>query len=224
MPATRTKAAEPQDAAVETAVAPVSNDAEETILHGAPYQVTATLEGTADMLFHRWSTEDVAAKAAAAKNSAAKKTDNVESYVYRDEDGNICVPGEYVRMAIVEAARYRQDPRSPRKSARDLYKAGVVALTKLAPITRSDGKVAKDWDYLDQRRVMVQRNGVTRVRPAFLQGWTTTVDLQVLTPEYIEKQPLLDVLVSAGKLVGLADFRPTYGRFQVTEFKITSLD
>lgn len=224
MPATRTKAAEPQDAAVETAVAPVSNDAEETILHGAPYQVTATLEGTADMLFHRWSTEDVAAKAAAAKNSAAKKTDNVESYVYRDEDGNICVPGEYVRMAIVEAARYRQDPRSPRKSARDLYKAGVVALTKLAPITRSDGKVASDWDYLDQRRVMVQRNGVTRVRPAFLQGWTATVDLQVLTPEYIDKQSLLDVLVSAGKLVGLADFRPTYGRFQVTEFKITSLD
>lgn len=221
MPTTKTVPAQKTDAA---AVSPVSNDAEETILHGEPYQVRVTLEGTADILFHRWSTEDVAAKAAAAKNSAAKKTDNVESYVYRTDDGKIGIPGEYLRMAIVEAARYRQDPRSPRKSARDLYKAGVVALTKVAPIIRADGKPAEDWDYLDQRRVMVQRNGVTRVRPAFLAGWTCTLELQVLTPEYIDKQSLLDVIVNAGKLVGLADFRPTYGRYQVTEFKITSLD
>lgn len=222
MPTTKTVNAEPTDQAT-TAVSPVSNDAEDTILLNAPYQVSVTLEGTADMLFHRWSTESVAAKAAAAKNSAAKKTDDVESYVYRDEENVICLPGEYLRMAIIEAARYRQDPRSPRKSARDLYKAGVVSLTKNAQITRSDGKVAQDWDYLDQRRVMVQRNGVTRVRPAFLTGWAATLELQILTPEYIDKQSLLDVIVNAGKLVGLADFRPTYGRFQVTEFKVTEL-
>lgn len=222
MPASATTAA--KNGSTPTAVAPVTNDAEDTILHGAPYQVEVTLEGTADMLFHRWSTEDVAAKAAAAKNSAAKKTDNVESYVYRTDDNKIGIPGEYVRMAIVEAARYRQDPRSPRKSARDLYKAGVVALTKVAPITNAAGNEATEWDYLDQRRVMVQRNGVTRVRPAFLKGWSCSFELQVLTPEYIDSQSLLDVITQAGKLVGLADFRPTYGRFAVTAFKVTALE
>ena len=44
-------------------------------------------------------------KAKAAKGSAAKKSDNVESYVWRDGEGNICLPGEYLRGAIVAAAK-----------------------------------------------------------------------------------------------------------------------
>jgi hypothetical protein len=94
-----------------------SNDGAATIVLAAPLTVTFTLEGVCALLFHRWSTESVAAKAAAAKNSVAKKTDDVESYVYRDDSRQLCIPGEYVRMSIIQAARYRQDPRSPRKSA-----------------------------------------------------------------------------------------------------------
>jgi hypothetical protein len=136
-----------------------TNDAQPDIEVAAPCVVTATIEGTAPILFHRWSCEAVAEKAAAAKNSAAKKSDNIESYVYRNDAGEICLPGEYVRMAIIGAARYRQDPRSPRKSAMDLYKAGVVSLTELASLG------SKDWDYLDRRRVTVNRSGITRERP-----------------------------------------------------------
>lgn len=58
---------------------PVSNDGEDDILTERPYVVEFTIRGTAALLFHRWSTEAVAEKAAAAKNSTAKKTDNVES-------------------------------------------------------------------------------------------------------------------------------------------------
>ena len=105
------------------------------------------LTGTADLLFHRWNSQAVEEKAKAAKNSKAKKTDDIESYVYRNDGGELCIPGEYVRQAIVAAAKFRQDPRSPRKSAMDLYKAGVVPLTILA----STGK--KAWDYEDTRRV-----------------------------------------------------------------------
>lgn len=203
-----------------TSLAEATNDAEDTIQHGVPYVARFTVEGTSAMLFHRWSTEDVAAKAAAAKGSTAKKTDNVESYVYRADDGSIGVPGEYMRMAIIEGARYKQDPRSPRKSARDLYKAGIVSLIEVCPITNAAGKAAKDWDYLDQRRVMVQRNGVTRVRPAFHKGWKATFEISVLTPEYIAQETLREVVESAGRLVGLADFRPTYGRFSITNWEI----
>jgi hypothetical protein len=41
----------------------------------------------------------------------------------------------------------------------------------------------------------------------------------VLLPEYIGENDLLDTLNMAGKLCGLGDFRPTYGRFQIIEFK-----
>lgn len=196
------------------ALAPVTNDAELSVLALAPYVAHIEIEGVAAILFHAWSNESVAAKAAAPKNSKAKKSDDVESYVYRNEKGEICIPGVYLRGAVVEAARYRQDPRSPRKSARDLFKAGVVPLTVLASL----GK--KDWDYLDQQRVLVQRAAITRVRPAFLPGWKAEFDVQIVTPEYIPPADLLETVTSAGKLVGLADFRPTYGRFQVTKFAL----
>jgi hypothetical protein len=194
------------------AVGPVTNDAELTIITGNPYVATVEIEGTAPILFHRWSCEDIEAKSKAAKNSAAKKTDNVETYVYRCPDGTIGVPGEYLRQAIIHAAKFRQDPRSPRKSAMDLYKAAVVSLTETASLGKTE------WDYLDQRRVTVQRNGVTRIRPAFHAGWRAAFELQVLLPEYVAPADLLDVLTNAGRLVGIADFRPTYGRFQVISF------
>lgn len=189
-----------------------SNDAALDIELAAPLVVTFTLEGTSAFLFHRWSNEAIAEKAAAAKNSAAKKTDNVESYVYRNADGELCIPGEYVRMSVVMAAKYRQDPRSSRKSAFDLFKAGIISLTELAPLG------TKDWDYLDARRVMVQRSGVTRQRPAMNAGWRAEFQFMVNTPEYISAQLLHQVLNDAGRLVGVGDFRPTFGRFLVKSY------
>ncbi len=202
-----------------TALGPlVTNGGEEDIALTAPYTATVTIEGVAAILFHRWNNEAVAEKAAAAKGSKAKKSDNIESYVYRCDDGTIGIPGEYLKGAICDprngAAKYRQDPRSPRKSALDLFKAGVVVLTPIASL----GKAT--WDYLDSRRVMVQRNGITRVRPAFLAGWRATFEVEVITAEYIPPQLLHAVLSDAGRLVGIGDFRPSYGRFQVVEFKV----
>lgn len=184
----------------------------EAILYSEPYRVAVTIEGSADILFHRWNAEAVDEKAAAAKGSKAKKTDDVESYVYRDDEGNICIPGEYLRGAIVAAAKYRQDPRSPRKSAMDLYKAGIVALTPLASLG------TQEWDYLDKRRVVVQRNGINRTRPAMRAGWRAEFIFLVTLPEYISPQTLNEVIATAGRIGGLGDFRPTYGRFGVVSY------
>jgi len=200
-----------------TALAPVTNLAEYTLAASEPYRVTVTLQGTSTLLFHRWNCEAVEAKAKAAKGSAGKKTDDVESYVYRNDAGELCIPGEYLRQSIAGpagAAKFRQDPRSSRKSALDLYKAGVVSLTELATLG------VKDWDLLDQRRVTVQRAGITRMRPAMLAGWRAEFDVQVLLPEYIPPMDLLDVITRAGQLVGVGDFRPTYGRFAVVRFEV----
>lgn len=197
----------------------ISNDAAQAISFEEPYIMSVAVEGTAPILFHRWSCEDVAEKAAAKKNSKAKKTDNVESYVYRNEEGLICLPGEYLRQTIIHAAKFKQDPRSPRKSAMDLFKAGVVVLTELAPL---NGGV-KDWDYIDQRRVTIQRAAITRMRPAFTKGWNAEMEFSVLTPEYIDPQLFNEVLALAGKLIGTADGRPSYGRFQVTKCSVVGL-
>lgn len=191
-----------------------SNGGQDAIETGLPYSVRVSVVGIADILFHRWNCEAVAEKSKAAKNSKAKKTDNIESYVYRNGANEICVPGEYLRQSIITAAKFRQDPRSPRKSAMDLFKAGIVSLTPLA----STGK--EKWDYEDQRRVVIQRNGVNRVRPAMRVGWACEFELMVMLPEYIDVDSLSDTLGVAGRLIGLGDFRPTYGRFRVSKFEV----
>lgn len=193
-------------------LAQVSNDGNSAII--APYIAEVTVEGSAPIMFHRWSCEAVEAKANAAKGSKAKKEDDWESYLYRDAAGEIAIPGEYLRQAIIEAAKYRQDPRSPRKSAKDLFKAAVISLTELATTGASEP------DYLDRRRVCVMRAAVTRVRPALNAGWSATFQLMVQTPEYISPQTLNGVIVDAGRLVGLGDFRPSYGRFVVSKFNV----
>lgn len=194
-------------------LADVSNGADDVFNAQMPYQVAVTIEGASDFLFHRWNTEAVNEKAKAAKNSAAKKTDNVESYVYRMDDGTLAIPGEYFRQSIIHAAKFRQDPRSPRKSAMDLFKAGIISLTSLAPLGKSE------WDYLDTRRVMVQRAGVNRTRPAMKAGWKVSFDLLVNVPEYIDRNTLRETIEAAGRLIGLGDFRPTYGRFGIVKFE-----
>lgn len=189
-----------------------TNGGKETIDHSQPYAVAVTVQGSADFLFHRWNCEAVEEKSKAAKNSKGKKTDDVESYVYRNDAGELCIPGEYLRGSIINAAKFRQDPRSPRKSAMDLYKAAIVVTTPLATLG------VTDWDYLDKRRVMIQRNGINRVRPAMRAGWEATFDLLVMLPEYVDHNSLRETIESAGRLIGIGDFRPTFGRFGITKF------
>lgn len=197
----------------------VTNDASEAISFEDPYVATFAIEGVAPLIFHRWSCEDVAEKSSARKNSKAKKTDNIESYVWRNRQNQICLPGEYVRQSMIHAAKFRQDPRSPRKSAMDMFKAGIVAMTELAPL---NGGVEK-WDYVDQRRVTIQRASITRQRPAFNTGWFAEFEFSVLIPEYVDIQFFRDVLTLTGRLIGTADNRPTYGRFQVSKCSIKTL-
>lgn len=192
-----------------------TNGGKQTIETSIPYAVHLTLEGTSDMLFHRWNCEAVEAKSKAAKNSAAKKTDDVESYVWRNDKNEISIPGEYLRQAIIHAAKFKQDPRSPRKSAMDLFKAGIVPITHLATLK------CKNWDYLHTCRVTVQKAGINRTRPAMKIGWKADFSLQVLLPEYIDPVLLRDVVDTSGRLIGLGDFRPTYGRFAINNFEVS---
>lgn len=192
----------------------LTNGASETIEHSQPYRIAITIRGDSDILFHRWNCEAVEAKGKAAKGSKAKKTDNVESYVYRDDKDNICLPGEYLRQSIIHAAKYQQDPRSPRKSAMDLVKAGLISLTPLASFGTTK------WDYDHAARVQVQRNGITRIRPALREGWKVTILLMVNLPEYLPSEFVNKLAVDAGRLIGVGDFRPSYGRFSVIKFDV----
>lgn len=56
------------------------NGVENIVKIDTPYIVSIEITGACPIIFHRWSCEDVASKAAAKKGSKEKKTDNVESF------------------------------------------------------------------------------------------------------------------------------------------------
>lgn len=199
---------------------PITNGGAWVVEGEAPVRVRTSLIGTAPLLFHAWNVESVAEKANAPKGSKAKKTDDVESYVYRDEQGNLGVPGTNFHAALIEAGRRMQDPASPRKAARELVRAAIVPLTVIASFEPH----TQEWDYEDARRVTVQRAGLTRLRPAMHSGWRLTYEMLITAPHLVTPAMYTTLVNSAGLLVGLCDFRPTFGRFQPIGIEQLELD
>ena len=192
-------------------ISPVSNGAKNLIEMSQPYRAKVALIGTAKMLMHCWNNEAIAEKAAAKKGSAQKKTDDLESYLLRDEEGFIVMPCLNFCAAIRTAGKSYQDPTSTRKSLHDRLKAIVVPEQESG---RINGGV-KTWDFVDQRRVVIQRAGITRSRPAFFEHWTLDFTIMVLEPEFLSETLLAELISNAGKFQGLGDFRPTFGRFRL---------
>lgn len=198
-------------------------DANGTITMPARAILGISIEGNSKMLFHRYDCASVETKSKAGKGSAAKKTDDINSYVYRDESGHLCVPAENLHAALILSAKSFQDPRSPRKSAMDLFKAGILVLPDQLTVRR-DGAPMASWDFLDTRRVTVNQSAISRTRPGVEAGWSLDADVHLLLPNLISVELLRNVLANAGAVVGLCDFRPRYGRFQVTRSELVNLE
>lgn len=201
----------------------VDNGAEDLINSGKAYEVQITLKGDVDLLFHNYNCAAVEEKSKAKKGSEAKKSDDLESYVYRDKAGNLGFPVLNFIAALSHAGRSYPDPRSPRKSARDLLKAILVPGSELITpfLNPASGRpIGKAWDYVDKRRVVVQRSAVTRQRPALREGWEICFHIRVMAGDHVQPRLLRELVRDAGMFSGLGDFRPTFGRFSCIGFKL----
>lgn len=198
----------------------VSNGAKAIIDQSRPYVAEVEVTGTAKMLMHCWNIESIEEKAKAKKNSTKKKTDDLESYVLRNDAGQIVMPTLNFCAAIREAGKSFADPTSPRKSMKDRLKAVIIPEQEFGLL--NDGTT--EWDFVDRRRVVIQRAGITRERPGFYEGWKITFRLVVLEPEYLQPEKLHELIDNAGKFQALGDFRPTFGRFRISRFEVMNWD
>ena len=182
-----------------------------------PYSVDFEVEGDAPILFHRWNPEVAEAKSKSPKGSKLRKTDNPEDMVTRNAAGELSIGSECFRLGLSEQAKRIPDPSGGRGTAAKLFKAAIIPQQELCTFGRDD------WDYLDSRRSRVQMSSVTRVRPALMAGWRTSCLVSVATPEYIGADMLNYALVQMGRLGGLGDHRPIFGRFHVTRFEVVEV-
>lgn len=197
----------------------VSNGAKSMIDATMPYRAKVSITGTSTMLMHCWNNAAIKEKSEAKKNSITKKTDDIENYVLRNDKGLIIVPALNFCAAIRMAAKSYPDPTSPRKSLHDRIKAIVVPDKEYGLM---NGGV-KTWDFVDMRRVVIQRAGITRSRPAFAEGWSIEFTIMVIEPEFLSPALLSELISNAGKFHGIGDFRPTFGRFRIDSFIVENM-
>lgn len=190
------------------------------------YTVSCSIEGVAPLMQHRYPLPDLANLSKGANKSTGAKDYTIEwkEYFYADGSGQIYQPASHIEGALIKAAVGFKVTGKRGKTYKDLFSANVFIDPVNIPHVGFTVPDELDTDadkplYLDARPVVVQRARVVRIRPTFAPGWKLSFEVQVADDE-IQPGLLQDVLTLAGKTVGIGDYRPRFGRFNVTHFEV----
>lgn len=184
--------------------------------------VEFTIRGVAPLLCHNGQLADplnpfaIALKEVTGKR---KKTeaDHIEmgrleflGGLYVDEKGAPCIPGLNIEAMLIDAAK--------KSKMGPAAKAGIISDGNW-PITyegpKSPEKMWASGNFKDRRGVGVQGSTVIRTRPIF-RNWSLTFTVSFL-PALLNKKDITDFLATAGQIIGLGDFVPRFGRFEVAK-------
>jgi hypothetical protein len=195
---------------------PALRAAAATGLPGSPATIEATIRGVVPLLFHRFNGRPTSGIEVWSPDApSSPPIDDLESYVYRDEDGHLAIPSNAIHGALVTAAKSNKTPRRTRASCMDIVRNGLIVAPHAIPFLPE----RRNWDFEDRRSVVERGARAMRVRPALREGWRLTFDMTVLPGEPITARLLHELLVRAGLAVGLCDFRPHFGRFVVEKLE-----
>jgi hypothetical protein len=133
--------------------------------------------------------------------------------LYHDDDAGIHIPGYNVFAAIVTGGKIHKLGTAIKRSA--LVQEDKIPLVFDGP--KQPDKLFSAKKFTDIRSVKVGTSKVARCRPIF-KDWQLT--FTVLYEESgIQRADLDRVVTDTGTMVGLGDYRPRFGRFEIAESK-----
>ena len=169
--------------------------------------------GVCPLLQNRFNTETEGISKSKGKKKTYIPTDEAEKALYRDKQGYIYEPSEHLLGSLIRAAvNFKYEGK---KTFKDVVKSCVLVLPDAIPL--NDGKT-ESWDEIDTRPVVIQRARVVKWRPKF-NDWKLIFQLQILDEDVLDARTLREILDNAGSRYGIGDYRPRFGRFQVTKWK-----
>lgn len=183
--------------------------------------INVTIEGVTPLLMNRFHEE--AALQSSAGTSAVQvgkrgtPREQAEPKAYKDEKGNLYIPGPNLFSCLIEAGKFHKVGKSKVTTLKTSLVPAGIAVNELVLLLG-----VKKFE-VDSRSVVIPATGgrIMCHRPR-LDKWKTRFTLEVDTDmfslEFVRK--LVD---DAGKKIGLGDFRPArkgpFGRFVVTSWK-----
>jgi hypothetical protein len=150
--------------------------------------------------------------------------------MYATAEGYLYQPATHLEGALVKAAATFKIKGGRGKTWKDPMRAYCYAFPEQilhlrdgqpVPVPPED-LLTHPTEYLSVSvmRVMVQRAAVARARLQIAAGWELAFRLEVHDPQ-VRAEVVEQILREAGRAVGIGDFRPRYGRFEVTQFEET---
>jgi hypothetical protein len=181
--------------------------------------IDVIIKGTTPMLQNRFNEKaEVQEATRSVIVDHGTPREQAEKAVYRNGHG-FYFPSTWI-VGTIKAAGENHKLKGSRKSAKYLVPAAVNVKEITIPIKNGDGKsLAKDFE-VDSRPVTIPatKGRIMRHRPRFddwSAGFVLLISELVLPEDFVQK-----LLTEAGEQRGIGDFRPTFGRFRVTLWKI----
>ena len=192
--------------------------------------VRVTLTGTMPLLLHNGRLAnpiDPHTRAVKALTAKRSKTDEDLALILRAEargaayetpDNLLGIPDANVWRSIQEAAKAY-------KRGADVSRAVIYDPVRVAPVLVDgeavdvDEYLAADISHIDYRPVGVNGRSVMRARP-IIASWSSAHDFDVYT-DIVMVEDLVEFVERAGRLHGVGDHRPQYGRFAASVEVIT---
>lgn len=182
--------------------------------------VKFALQGIAPLLQHNprlADPMDPITRQMKAITSKRKKTDEdlealenleFEGGLYLDKAVGPYVPATWVKSCLIRAGVVTKDGQNVQRSVHptDI----VLPLAYRGP--RDLPSLMADHSFRDRQSVRVGTKRVFRVRPKF-QEWRLEAEL-VLDESILNFDTFAAIAETAGRVIGLGDYRPLYGRFE----------
>lgn len=130
--------------------------------------------------------------------------------LYLDKDLGIILPSDVIEAALNGGARKFKEGM--------LCKSGMYVASNHKLIFDGPQDPEEMWTdgrFTFQKMVKVQRNRILRTRPIFHE-WSAEIEV-LYEHTIIDLGQLMKWFIPAGQIVGIGDWRPRYGRFEVKE-------
>ncbi len=195
------------------------------------YEVQVKIQGTAPLLQHKFGADIMEAMMQGSRKNTGSPDWSAEwmGTMYADKAGYLYQPATHIEGALVKAATSFKIKGQKSKTWKDPIKAYVyVSPDNIPHLFNGEPVKAPNADLVlnptenlsvSIMRAVVQRAAIARSRLMIAIGWELAFTIQVVDDQ-VRAEVLREILEEAGRAVGIGDYRPRYGRFQVVTFEV----
>jgi hypothetical protein len=172
--------------------------------------LNVVIKGTRPLLMHS-TAGMLKPKSKTVKSSEHDPAVEAEDGLYLNEKKEICIPSMAILSALRKAATNHKKAGAGKKTLKDFVFSGLRVEPDMIvlPVQKYD---------VDIRPVVVMRSRIMRARPLF-KTWGATFKIELIDEQTWDAGTVRTILEYAGKYMGLLDFRPLFGTFEVVSMK-----